>query len=162
MCAGMVKDQIKLVAPWRARSVDPGPSRDWLKVKNPDSPAMIRAREAEWRRAKQGREETFLDPVDPQLLERANWWFDVSWYGLLLAGGATALAAAATVVFLFLQFWSSGVRERQSDWRTYLSRSKPREQTPIWGEQKPTLPLPTFVLLRRQHGPRRRNWPSKI
>src|SRR5271165_5728780 len=25
-----------------------GPSRDWLKVKNPDSPAMIRAREAEW------------------------------------------------------------------------------------------------------------------
>jgi ATP-dependent DNA ligase len=25
-----------------------GPSRDWLKIKNPDSPAMIRAREAEW------------------------------------------------------------------------------------------------------------------
>jgi bifunctional non-homologous end joining protein LigD len=25
-----------------------GPSRDWLKVKNPDSPAMIRAREVEW------------------------------------------------------------------------------------------------------------------
>jgi bifunctional non-homologous end joining protein LigD len=25
-----------------------GPSRDWLKVKNPDSPAMIRARKAEW------------------------------------------------------------------------------------------------------------------
>jgi bifunctional non-homologous end joining protein LigD len=25
-----------------------GPSRDWLKVKNPDSPAMIRAREGEW------------------------------------------------------------------------------------------------------------------
>jgi bifunctional non-homologous end joining protein LigD len=25
-----------------------GPSRDWLKVKNPDSPAMIRARETEW------------------------------------------------------------------------------------------------------------------
>jgi hypothetical protein len=25
-----------------------GPSRDWIKVKNPDSPAMIRAREAEW------------------------------------------------------------------------------------------------------------------
>jgi ATP-dependent DNA ligase len=23
-------------------------SRDWIKVKNPDSPAMIRAREAEW------------------------------------------------------------------------------------------------------------------
>jgi ATP-dependent DNA ligase len=25
-----------------------GPSQDWLKMKNPDSPAMIRAREAEW------------------------------------------------------------------------------------------------------------------
>jgi hypothetical protein len=25
-----------------------GTSRDWIKVKNPDSPAMIRAREAEW------------------------------------------------------------------------------------------------------------------
>jgi hypothetical protein len=25
-----------------------GPSRDWIKVKNPDNPAMIRARDAEW------------------------------------------------------------------------------------------------------------------
>jgi ATP-dependent DNA ligase len=32
----------RLSAPYRS-----GPSRDWLKV-NPDSPAMIRAREAEW------------------------------------------------------------------------------------------------------------------
>jgi hypothetical protein len=66
-----------------------------------------------------GKEETLdLLPVDPQLLERANWWFDVSWYGLLWAGLVTAMAAFATVAFLFLQFWSSGVRERQSDWRT--------------------------------------------
>jgi bifunctional non-homologous end joining protein LigD len=33
----------RLTAPYRS-----GPSRDWLKIKNPDSPAMIRAREAEW------------------------------------------------------------------------------------------------------------------
>jgi bifunctional non-homologous end joining protein LigD len=33
----------RLTTPYRS-----GPSRDWLKVKNPDSPAMIRAREAEW------------------------------------------------------------------------------------------------------------------
>jgi bifunctional non-homologous end joining protein LigD len=33
----------RLIAPCRS-----GPSRDWLKVKNPDSPAMIRAREGEW------------------------------------------------------------------------------------------------------------------
>jgi hypothetical protein len=25
-----------------------GPSRDWIKVKNPDSPAMIRVRDGEW------------------------------------------------------------------------------------------------------------------
>jgi ATP-dependent DNA ligase len=33
----------RMSAPYRS-----GPSRDWLKVKNPNSPAMIRAREAEW------------------------------------------------------------------------------------------------------------------
>jgi bifunctional non-homologous end joining protein LigD len=33
----------RLSAPYRS-----GPSRDWIKVKNPASPAMIRAREAEW------------------------------------------------------------------------------------------------------------------
>jgi ATP-dependent DNA ligase len=34
----------RLTAPYRCS----GPSRDWLKIKNPDSPAMIRAREADW------------------------------------------------------------------------------------------------------------------
>ena len=38
---GIVSKRIS--APYRS-----GPSRDWLKVKNPDSPAMIRAREVEW------------------------------------------------------------------------------------------------------------------
>jgi bifunctional non-homologous end joining protein LigD len=33
----------RLTAPYRS-----GPSRDWLKVKNPDSPAMQRAREGLW------------------------------------------------------------------------------------------------------------------
>jgi bifunctional non-homologous end joining protein LigD len=33
----------RLSAPYRS-----GPSRDWIKIKNPDSPAMIRARESEW------------------------------------------------------------------------------------------------------------------
>ena len=32
----------RLSAPYRS-----GPSRDWIKVKNPNSPAMVRAREAE-------------------------------------------------------------------------------------------------------------------
>jgi bifunctional non-homologous end joining protein LigD len=33
----------RLTAPYRS-----GPSRDWIKVKNPDSPAMIRHREGRW------------------------------------------------------------------------------------------------------------------
>jgi bifunctional non-homologous end joining protein LigD len=33
----------RLSAPYRS-----GPSKDWIKVKNPDSPAMVCAREAEW------------------------------------------------------------------------------------------------------------------
>jgi ATP-dependent DNA ligase len=33
----------RLSAPYHS-----GPSRDWLKIKNPNSPAMIRAREVEW------------------------------------------------------------------------------------------------------------------
>jgi bifunctional non-homologous end joining protein LigD len=33
----------RLSAPYRS-----GPSRDWLKAKNPDSPAMQRAREGRW------------------------------------------------------------------------------------------------------------------
>lgn len=57
-------------------------------------------------------------PVDPSLLESANIWFDRSWYGLLICGAATAVAAMATVAFLFLQYWSSGVRERHTEWRT--------------------------------------------
>jgi hypothetical protein len=33
----------RLTAPYRS-----GPSRDWIKVKNPDSPAMVRARQGTW------------------------------------------------------------------------------------------------------------------
>jgi bifunctional non-homologous end joining protein LigD len=33
----------RLTAPYRS-----GPSRDWIKVKNPDSPAMVRHREGTW------------------------------------------------------------------------------------------------------------------
>jgi bifunctional non-homologous end joining protein LigD len=33
----------RLSAPYRS-----GPSRDWLKIKNPNSPAMVRHREGHW------------------------------------------------------------------------------------------------------------------
>jgi bifunctional non-homologous end joining protein LigD len=33
----------RLAAPYRS-----GPSRDWIKVKNPDIPAIVRARDGRW------------------------------------------------------------------------------------------------------------------
>jgi hypothetical protein len=57
-------------------------------------------------------------PIWDASLETANRWYDIPWYGLLISGIIAALAAAATVTFLFLQFWSSGVREKYSDLRT--------------------------------------------
>jgi ATP dependent DNA ligase domain len=33
----------RLISPYKS-----GPSRDWIKVKNPDSPAMVRHREGRW------------------------------------------------------------------------------------------------------------------
>ena len=38
---GMVSK--RLTAPYRS-----GPSRDWIKVKNPESPAMVRHRDGRW------------------------------------------------------------------------------------------------------------------
>jgi bifunctional non-homologous end joining protein LigD len=38
---GMVSK--RLSAPYRS-----GPSRDWIKVKNPDGPAVVRQREGRW------------------------------------------------------------------------------------------------------------------
>src|SRR5947209_4552081 len=51
-------------------------------------------------------------------LETANRWYDISWYGLLISGVIATLAAGSTVIFLFLQFWSSGIRERYMELRT--------------------------------------------
>jgi hypothetical protein len=76
--------------------------------------------------------------VEPALLDRANWWFGVSWYGLLIAGLITALAAFATVGFLFAQFWSSSVRDRQSEWRTStleLQRAEAKKDTAAANER---------------------------
>jgi hypothetical protein len=57
-------------------------------------------------------------------LETANRWYDTSWYGLLISGVVAALAATATVTFLFLQFWSSGVREKYTELRTSTLESQ--------------------------------------
>lgn len=48
-------------------------------------------------------------------LDTANHWYEISWWGLLAAGSATAIAAFVTVAFLFIQFWSSSVRDQYAD-----------------------------------------------
>lgn len=68
-------------------------------------------------------------PISPELLTSANWWFNVSWYGLLVFGMLAALASVATVICLFLQFWSAGVKERQSDWRTEVVEQQSQQAT---------------------------------
>ncbi|WP_370157155.1 hypothetical protein [Bradyrhizobium sp. USDA 327] len=62
--------------------------------------------------------------LDPALLDTANTWFGRSWWGLMIAGGITALAACATVVFLIIQFWSSNVKERFSDERVSANEAE--------------------------------------
>jgi bifunctional non-homologous end joining protein LigD len=37
-----------IVSKWLSAPYRPGPSPGWLKIKNPVSPAMVRAREGEW------------------------------------------------------------------------------------------------------------------
>ncbi len=56
--------------------------------------------------------------VDPSLLEWAEFWYPVSWKGVLAGGLITAIGACATIAFLLLQWRTTTLREEQSDWRT--------------------------------------------
>jgi hypothetical protein len=57
-------------------------------------------------------------PVDPSLLEWAEYWYPISWKGVLAGGVITAIGACATIAFLLLQWRTTAIREEQSDWRT--------------------------------------------
>jgi heme/copper-type cytochrome/quinol oxidase subunit 1 len=59
-----------------------------------------------------------LSPLDPALLEWAEYWYPIAWKGLLAAGAVTAVAACATIAFLVLQWRTTSIRENQSEWRT--------------------------------------------
>lgn len=56
--------------------------------------------------------------VDPSLLEWAEYWYPISWKGVLTGGIITAVGACATIAFLLLQWRTTTIREEQSDWRT--------------------------------------------
>jgi hypothetical protein len=56
--------------------------------------------------------------VEPSLLEWAEYWYPISWKGVLAGGVITAIGACATIAFLLLQWRTTTIREEQSDWRT--------------------------------------------
>lgn len=56
--------------------------------------------------------------VDPSLLDWAEYWYPISWKGVLAGGVITAIGACATIAFLLLQWRTTSIREEQSDWRT--------------------------------------------
>ena len=61
--------------------------------------------------------------VDPSLLDWAEYWYPISWKGVLAGGVITAVGACATIVFLLLQWRTTTIREEQSDWRTTVLES---------------------------------------
>jgi len=61
---------------------------------------------------------TSESPIDSSLLEWAEYWYPVSWKGLLVLGAVTAIAAVGTIIFFALQWRTTVIRERQGDWRT--------------------------------------------
>jgi hypothetical protein len=50
--------------------------------------------------------------------EYADWWYDLSWKGIIGFGALAASATAATVVFTMLQFWSDSVRDQKAEERS--------------------------------------------
>jgi hypothetical protein len=57
-------------------------------------------------------------PIAPTLLDWAEYWYPVSWKGVLAGGIITAVGACATIAFLLLQWRTTSIREEQSEWRT--------------------------------------------
>lgn len=56
--------------------------------------------------------------------EYADWWYDLSWKGIITFGAVAAFATAATVMFTVLQFWSDGIRDERSDARQLVLESE--------------------------------------
>ena len=56
--------------------------------------------------------------------ENADWWYILSWKGVIVFGGVAAFATAATVMFSVIQFWSGGIREENSEKMAMEARLK--------------------------------------
>jgi hypothetical protein len=57
-------------------------------------------------------------PIDPHLIDWAEYWYPISWKGVLAGGIITAVGACATIAFLLLQWRTTSIREEQSELRT--------------------------------------------
>jgi hypothetical protein len=57
-------------------------------------------------------------PLDPSILDWAEYWYPISWKGVLFGGLVTAVGACATIGFLLLQWRTTTIREEQSELRT--------------------------------------------
>ena len=50
--------------------------------------------------------------------EYVDWWYNLSWKGIIWFGGIAAFATAATVMFSVIQFWSDGIRDEKAEIRS--------------------------------------------
>jgi hypothetical protein len=57
-------------------------------------------------------------PIETSLLDWAEYWYPISWKGVLAGGVITAIGACATIAFLLLQWRTTNIREEQSELRT--------------------------------------------
>jgi hypothetical protein len=57
-------------------------------------------------------------PIAQALLVWAEYWYPISWKGVLVGGIITAIGACATIAFLLLQWRTTAIREQHSEWRT--------------------------------------------
>jgi hypothetical protein len=77
----------RLSAPYRS-----GPSRDRIKVKNPDSPAMVRARAGEWR-------------TEEKLIAAAYAWLPIRQSATSRTGSGSTAVHTALAPDRFEDFW---------------------------------------------------------
>ncbi len=66
-------------------------------------------------------------PVAQALLAWAEYWYPISWKGLLIAGAVTAIGACVTMAFLVLQWRTFSIREMQTEWRRSVLESQVAE-----------------------------------
>lgn len=99
---------------------------------------------------------TSQSPVDPALLAWAEYWYPISWKGLLFAGVLAAISAFFTLSFFALQWRTTTIRERHADWRTALleddaaqakkDAAKANEQAGLANERSASLEREAAVL----------------